>query len=270
MKHIPKKSLGQNFLSSEGALTAMCKAGDINNKDLVLEIGPGKGALTKEILKKAGKVIAVEKDRELADLLREKFSQDIKNGKFELIGGDVLDFNTNTISKFKDFNYKIIANIPYNITGAILEKFLSDTVQPSCFIVLLQHEVAKRIVAKDKKESILSISIKAYGHPTYVQKVVRGSFYPTPNVDSAILAINNISRKNFKDSESENIFFSIVKAGFAHKRKKLIGNLKNYNDSITWEDVFQKISLDQNIRAEDLDLGTWISLADSVKDINNS
>ncbi len=251
-----KKSLGQNFLKSVLALHKIVEAGEVNTEDVVLEIGPGKGALTKKILERSGKVIAVEKDYELFQLLQEKFKAEIAEGKLKLISGDILEFNPQE-QGFKKGEYKIVANIPYNITGAILKKFLTDEAQPSKMVLMVQKEVAHRIVAGDKKESILSISVKAYGKPSFVMKVPARYFSPAPKVDSAVILIDDISREIFtKTGASEEKFWEIVKTGFAHKRKKLSGNLKNMNFIEKEEFMFLK-----NKRAEDLSLEQWISLA---------
>jgi 16S rRNA (adenine1518-N6/adenine1519-N6)-dimethyltransferase len=314
-----KKSLGQNFLKSELALKKIIEAGEIKRGDIILEIGPGKGALTSKLLEKlsegspcsdcSGKIIAVEKDRELFEFLKIKFSKEIAEKKLILLEDDILKFKTDEeLSKFlsgprfsgslsqpdhaknlKALRYKIIANIPYNITGAILKKFLTEKLQPERMILMVQHEVAKRIVASDKKESILSISVKAYGEPKMIMKVPARYFSPAPKVDSAIIAITNISRKNFfpplldkegvgggnsknhhlvptkigalllnkeENGIAEEKFWEIVKAGFAHKRKKLSSNLKNII-------LCQRPSLTAlgNKRAEDLTLEDWILLA---------
>ncbi|MFA6257622.1 MAG: 16S rRNA (adenine(1518)-N(6)/adenine(1519)-N(6))-dimethyltransferase RsmA [Candidatus Paceibacterota bacterium] len=302
--HKAKKSLGQNFLKSELALRKIIEAGEIKSDDVILEIGPGKGALTKKLLEKSGTVIAVEKDRELFEFLKEKFEKEILENKLILINEDILDFNINqVIQKFfsgprfsgslsrpdhsKNFespDFKIIANIPYNITGAILKKFLGGLHQPELMVLMVQHEVAKRIVGKGSnpstplrvKESILSISVKAYGEPKMIMKVDKRYFSPAPKVDSAIISIKNISREKFTSPQPspykreggngtvqnkslnnqifEEKFWEIVKAGFAHKRKKLSSNLKNVCQSLALADL-------KNKRAEDLTLEDWIILA---------
>jgi 16S rRNA (adenine1518-N6/adenine1519-N6)-dimethyltransferase len=279
-----KKSLGQNFLKSEMALKKIIEAGEIKPDDIILEIGPGKGALTKQLLAYSCQLIAVEKDKDLCELLKNKFEKEISTGQLKLINGDILDFDLSY--HLKAISYKLIANIPYNITGAILKKFLTEKNQPERMILMVQHEVAKRIVASDKKESILSISVKAYGEPKMIMKVPARYFSPSPKVDSAIIAIKNISRKNFLppllDKEGvgsgnsknhhlaptkvgalllnkeenridEEKFWEIVKTGFAHKRKKLSGNLKS----------LKSVKLGQlgDKRAEDLTLADWINLA---------
>ncbi|MBX4206380.1 16S rRNA (adenine(1518)-N(6)/adenine(1519)-N(6))-dimethyltransferase RsmA [Candidatus Parcubacteria bacterium] len=252
-----KKSLGQHFLRSTRALDAIIEAGDVRENDAVLEIGPGEGVLTKKLLAAGASVLAIEKDDELFNLLGEKFGGEIRRGKLVLEHGDVLDFNpAKPIAK----SYKLIANIPYNITGAILEKFLSAEHQPSAMVLLVQDEVARRIVARDGKESILSISVKAYGTPRYVEKVLAGSFAPAPSVNSAIIAIGGISKAFFRGF-SEEFFFSVLKAGFKSKRKKLSSNLSALFGREKVENAFQKLALNPNIRAEDVSLETWGQIA---------
>src|SRR3989338_1559210 len=203
MQYKAKKSLGQNFLKSKPALRKIIEAGEIRKDDVILEIGPGKGKLTSKLLEKSNCVIAVEKDRELFEFLKIKFEKEIRNKKLILIEDDCLNFNP------KNYNldartYKLISNIPYNITGAILKKFLTDKNQPERMVLLVQREVAQRITTpspsstgRGGKESILSISVKAYGEPKMIMKVPARYFSPAPKVDSAVIAINNISRKNF-------------------------------------------------------------------------
>lgn len=265
MPHRAKKSLGQNFLRSGSVLHSIVSAGDVKNKDTVLEIGPGKGALTEALLEAGGNVIAVEKDRLLIPYLSEKFEKEIKTGKLKLIEKDILEFNP-TDANLKSGEYKLIANIPYYITGAILEKFLEEKTRPSTIVFLVQKEVADRIVARDKKESILSISVKAFGIPKNVLKVSKKAFSPQPKVDSAVLKISDISHKYFDDwgiSEDQAIkkFFDIVHAGFAHKRKLLARNLEKAVNKELISKAFSKLELPQSVRAEDLSPERWLSLA---------
>ncbi|HPS21496.1 MAG TPA: 16S rRNA (adenine(1518)-N(6)/adenine(1519)-N(6))-dimethyltransferase RsmA [Candidatus Paceibacterota bacterium] len=256
IKHKAKKSLGQNFLKSVSALNKIIEAGEISDQDIILEIGPGKGALTEKILEKVypfgtGLVIAVEKDRDLFALLSEKFSKEILAKKLILLESDILDFDIAKIIKNK--KYKIIANIPYNITGAILKKFLTEKNQPELMVLMVQNEVAQRVIARDKKESILSISVKAYGEPKIITKVPARYFSPAPKVDSAVLLIKNISRNFFEENKiSEKNFWEVIHAGFAHKRKKLSNNLKNI--------IPKEKNLYLNNRAEELPLDDWLKL----------
>ncbi len=251
-----KKSLGQNFLKSEKALNQIIESGELAFGDKVLEIGPGLGALTTKLLESGAKVIGVEKDDELYKELQTTFKIQIEKGGLELVHGDILEFTPG-----KD-GYKLIANIPYNITGAILEKFLSASNQPELMVILVQKEVAERIVAKEGKESILSISVKVYGEPRFIDTVKAGSFVPAPSVDSAILAIYGISKQFFKENGvSEEHFFNVLRSGFASKRKKLSSNLGRVFDKAKVLKIFTELELDENTRAEDVDLEGWKSLS---------
>ena len=252
---LPKKHFGQNFLTSIPARIAIVKAGNLTSSDTILEIGPGKGFLTEELLNTGAKIIALEKDAELLPILTDKFSS-YKN--FNLIEGDALTY------KPENKKYKLIANIPYYITGAILEHYLSNKNQPSQMVVLIQKEVAERVVAKDKKESILSLSVKAYGDPKIVYRVNKGSFNPVPSVDSAVLSVENISRKNFNNQYQEAIFFKLVKSGFAHKRKYLISNLRDAFKNEKLENLFEEVGISLKVRAEDIPLSSWLSLSKKI------
>ena len=255
-----KKSLGQHFLTSTGAVDAIIDAADIVGDDIVLEIGPGKGVLTEKLVFFAGKVIAVEKDRDLIPVLEEKFKKEIKKGRFELLERDVLEFDPSVL-EFYDSKYKLVANIPYYITGQLIRKFLEAKFQPERMVLMLQKEVAERIVAKDGKESVLSISVKAYGTPHYIQTVKAGSFFPIPNVDSAILLIDNISKDFFEDTVSEEDFFKMLKSGFKSKRKKLSSNLTEVADKEKIKEIFEQRGISDNIRAEDIPYLEWKELA---------
>jgi 16S rRNA (adenine1518-N6/adenine1519-N6)-dimethyltransferase len=276
--HKAKKSMGQNFLKSKEALLKMCKAGEVNNKDIIVEIGPGKGALTEKLLVHVGhgqgKVIAIEKDRDLMDILVEKFTQEIKNGKLILLNEDILGFDPAKYG-LKEGGYKIIANIPYNITGSIIRRFLSEVNRPNTMTLLVQKEVAERVCVhvghghREGKESILSLSVKAYGEPKYIMKVHKRFFSPSPKVDSAIISINNISGKIFDNNKKkEENFFKIIKAGFAHKRKVLCKNLEVGLPDI--EDIKEKIGkiftelkIDTKARAEDVPFQKWLQITES-------
>ncbi|MDP2641936.1 MAG: 16S rRNA (adenine(1518)-N(6)/adenine(1519)-N(6))-dimethyltransferase RsmA [bacterium] len=267
-----KKSLGQHFLRSERALSVIIETGDLKDGETVLEIGPGEGVLTEKLLGARCLVLAVEKDDNLFESLKEKFKKEISSKQLILIHDDILNF------EFRSYNlaprtYKLVANIPYHITGALLEKFLSAQYQPETMVLLVQKEVAQRIIGlfgskASKKESILSISVKVYGAPRYVETVKAGSFVPMPKVDSAIILIENIS-KNFFGSKaskiSEDDFFKILKAGFRAKRKKLSSNLSTiFPKSIVLE-AFRELKLNENTRAEDLNVEIWQKLTLLIK-----
>lgn len=258
-KITPKKSLGQNFLHSEAIIKDIVRAGNLSKKDTVLEVGPGKGILTAELLKTAGKVISVEKDDRLIPFLEEQFKKEISEGKFTLVHDDILSVDPSDYG-LQTTNYKLVANIPYYITGQIFRKFLSGENNPSSIVLLVQKEVAERIITRDSKESILSLSVKAYGEPTYVRTVSAGNFFPKPNVDSAVLAIKHISKKFF-NGFSEDLFFKIIKTGFGQKRKMLLGNLKKEFEKEVLEKAFVKCEIDEKARAEDLPIEKWGELA---------
>lgn len=257
---IPKKSLGQNFLNSERVVSRICETIEATVKDTILEIGPGLGALTKKFIELPGKVVAIEKDDQLFDILNEKFKKEIKNQKLTLINKDIIDFDPKTLKKIEVHDYIIAANIPYNITGLIIRKFLSEEFQPKKMILLIQSEVATRILARDNKESLLSISVKVYGTPKLVTKVARGNFNPVPRVDSAVIKIENISRKNFINEQFEKKFFEIIHAGFAHKRKVLIKNLLDagLGNRALLEKIFSERKLTLTVRSEELTVDDWI------------
>ncbi|MFZ4500103.1 MAG: 16S rRNA (adenine(1518)-N(6)/adenine(1519)-N(6))-dimethyltransferase RsmA [Minisyncoccia bacterium] len=276
-----KKSLGQHFLKSEKALSQIVDASDPAANDIILEIGPGHGVLTERLLSFAGKVIAVEKDKDLIPVLEERFADAIAKGKLEILHKDILEFDPELFSFYKDHPYKLVANIPYYITGAIIEKFLSTPYLPERMVLLMQKEVAERIIARqpsgsgqarDKKESILSIAVKAYGIPKIVGKVAPGSFVPPPTVDSAILLIENISRDFFIDPTTKSVlcnealFFKVLKGVFGKKRKQIGGSLAElFNDKELALRALEDSSIDSKTRPEDIALATWKILTQALE-----
>lgn len=256
-----KKSLGQNFLIAPQSIQTTVNAGQISPDDSILEIGPGTGALTKELLLQAKKVIAVEKDASLVAELQETFAQEIADGRLVLVEGDILEIDFTSLG-LEDHAYKVVANIPYYITGILIRTLLTNTIQPSLVILIVQKEIAERI-AREKKESILSLSVKAYGTPRYVGTIKAGAFRPIPKVDSAILAIENISRDFFTDV-NEGRFFEILKAGFSSKRKYLLNNLQKVADRKELLRIYSELHIDEKVRAEDMSLGTWRELTEKI------
>ncbi len=255
-----KKSLGQHFLKSHLVIKKIVTAANLLSSDTVLEIGPGEGILTKTLLQNVQKVVAIEKDDALFEQLKVTFAKEIEQQKLYLVHGDILDFNL-TSAGLTFASYKIVANIPYYITGVFLRRFLSCKEYPQSMTLLVQKEVADRIVAKNRKESLLSISIKAYGIPQYITTVGAGNFSPPPKVDSAILSIQQISKNHFKNVP-EDLFFEIVRAGFAHKRKQLGANLRTVLKKTTSSEKTLSIcGIPQKARAEDIALSDWMCLA---------
>ncbi len=256
-----KKSLGQNFLTNTGIVASIVDAASIIPLETVLEIGPGKGILTQELLKRGAKVIAVEKDDELIPFLEEKFKKEIDEKQLILIHDDILNLESAKNTAFNLKDYKLVANIPYYITGLIIRKFLTTKNQPKQMVLLVQKEVAERIIAENGKQSLLSVSVKVYGTPKYIKTVKAGSFTPAPKVDSAILLIDNIS-KNFFNNITEERFFEVLHAGFAHKRKQLFGNLRAVFDENILREKMKMAEIPENTRAEDLSLENWRKLSE--------
>ncbi len=252
-----KKSLGQHFLNNSHVPVLIVEAGHVEKGDIVLEIGPGTGILTRELLKKGALVTALEADIRAVELLRESFSNEIIAQKLTLIHGDVRTLDLSALG-LRPRAYKLIANIPYYITGFLFRMFLEHDIQPSIMVFLVQKEVAERI-ARDTKESLLSLSVKVFGTPRYVQTVKKGNFTPAPKVDSAIIAISNISKDNFRDIPQE-FFFTVLHEGFKSKRKQLFGNLTTLIDRDALTNVFASIPLSEKIRGEDVSTAEWLVL----------
>jgi 16S rRNA (adenine1518-N6/adenine1519-N6)-dimethyltransferase len=245
-----KKSLGQNFLQNKHYLRIIAEAGQLAASDLVLEVGPGTGNLTEYLLASGAKVLAIEKDHRMIEILVTRFAKEIASGHLTLENKDIL-----SIEAPKE-PYKLIGNIPYYITGQIIRRFLSDQNQPEIIVFLLQKEVVTRIIARDGKESLLSLGVKAYGTPKLIATVSAGNFVPKPKVDSAILAIEDISHRHFgKDKKAGQRFFDLLKKGFAQKRKLLRSNLG------LAEGILEKCDLPEKVRAEDLKIEEWLRLA---------
>ncbi|MDB5237051.1 MAG: Ribosomal small subunit methyltransferase [Parcubacteria group bacterium] len=256
MAFLAKKSLGQNFLMHPQIAERIVDAAKLPEGATVFEIGPGTGMLTRALLAKARKVIAIEADDALAPQLEETFATEIANGTLQLIHGDVREFDPSTI----EGEYHLIANIPYYITGEIIRSFLTAAHKPASMVLLVQKEVAER-VARSKKESLLSLAVKVFGKPEYCFTVPRGAFRPAPNVDSAVLAIRNIDPNMLSGPNAEERFFSILRAGFAHKRKRLAKNLEAVASAEHIANAFEAAALNKDIRPEDVSLGTWRTLA---------
>jgi 16S rRNA (adenine1518-N6/adenine1519-N6)-dimethyltransferase len=254
--------LGQHFLTGQWAARSLADCINIKPHETVLEIGPGTGALTRELLARGAHILAVEKDEALVLQLEETFAHEIAHGALRIIAADIRDFSPEQ-NGLKSGAYCLAANIPYYITGEILRKFLGTKSPPRALALLVQKEVAERVLARDDKESILSISVKVYGTPRIVAKVSRGNFSPPPSVDSAILLIDNVS-KRFFDGIDEEDFFTVVRAGFASKRKYLANNL---GARFGKEHALQALAvcdIAPKARAENITLEAWKLLARKI------
>lgn len=246
----PFKGFGQNFLINAGVLNKVIEAADIKGDDIILEVGPGLGILTKELAKRARKVVAVEKDRKMVEILKEELKE---FNNVEIIEEDILSFN------FLEPKFKVVANLPYYITSPVIRKFLEGDIKPELMVLMVQKEVGQRIC--DRRMSILSVSIQFYAKPEIVSYVSKGSFYPSPKIDSAILKISNIKKPDI----DIDLFFKIVKAGFSQPRKKLINNLVSQleiNREVA-ESWLLKNNIKLNQRAETLSVNDWMLLTTS-------
>ncbi len=252
-----KKSLGQNFLRSSAALEAIVNCSEIKVGEVVIEIGPGEGVLTEKILAAGAKLTAIEKDDRLIEILETNFAKEIDEKRFQLLHADVTDVDFEQFRK-EGQGYKVIANIPYYITGLIMRKLIDDNVATS-LTLLVQKEVAERACARDGKESLLSLSIQSYGVAKYIKTVPRGSFAPMPNVDSAIIYIKKYENNVFKNQKERDYFFELIHAGFAHKRKTLMHNLKTFNEKTSKNTEWIK-HVDEKVRAEDVHFEDWVRL----------
>jgi 16S rRNA (adenine1518-N6/adenine1519-N6)-dimethyltransferase len=250
-----KQNLGQNFLMHQATADRIADVAKLTNDTAVLEIGPGTGMLTESLLARAGLVIAVETDPELIPTLEERFAPEITDKRLRLVLGDIRSFELASLPP----QYVVVANIPYYITGEIIRFLLSSKQRPRSITILVQKEVAVRIV-RDPKESLLSLSVKVYGNPSYAFTVPRGAFRPAPSVDSAVLHIADITSP-FATKKEEDHFFTILHAGFAHKRKRLAKNLEAVASPEVIGCAFALVGLGENVRSEEVPLASWKSLA---------
>jgi 16S rRNA (adenine1518-N6/adenine1519-N6)-dimethyltransferase len=258
-----KKSLGQNFLTSDVVPGWMCDAGTVSPGDIVLEIGPGTGALTRVLLARGATVHAVETDDRALLVLTTTFADAITSGRLTLHRGDVRDYDLAGL--VADFGtYKIIANIPYYVSGFLLRTCLELPHPPSVLVFLMQKEVVARIT-RDKKQSLLSLSVAVYGEPRYYKTVSRGHFNPPPKVDSAILAVTNISHDAVPNATDRDAFFHLLHLGLGQRRKQLVGNLSTFYTRQVIEGAFATLSIKPHVRGEDLNLDTWLRLFRHLK-----
>jgi len=261
MKIIPKKSLGQNFLRDADIVQKIIKSADLKTDETVVEIGSGEGALTEELGHVCRQVIAVEIDKRLVEKLRKKFQ---KKNNIEIIEGDVMEkkfFRLITKSKFNFRSYRVIANIPYYITSPIIRLFLEAEFPPEEMILMVQKEVAERIVAQPGQMSILAVSVQYYAKPEILFTVPREAFYPMPEVDSAVLKISNFKFR-IPDFQRKN-FFRIVRVGFCAKRKTLANNLSNslHLDKKNTEEKLSSLNFLPTVRAQELNADDWQKIA---------
>ncbi|MEB3829277.1 16S rRNA (adenine(1518)-N(6)/adenine(1519)-N(6))-dimethyltransferase RsmA [Phormidium sp. CCY1219] len=263
----PRKRFAQHWLRSEKVLNQILSAGQISPRDRILEIGPGTGILTQQLLTFAQSVIAVEIDRDLCQKLRQKYE---KTDNFLLLERDVLSLNiaaelAQADEKFQHPN-KVVANIPYNITGPILEKLLGKIGQPAqnpyeAIVLLLQKEVGERLVADpgSKAFGALSVRVQYLAECEYICPVPAKAFYPPPKVESAVVRLR--PRRVETPAEDPRQLESLVKVGFANKRKMLRNNLKAIVDRDRLSQFLEQLEINPQSRAEDLSVRDWVALS---------
>ena len=261
----PKRRRGQNFLIDENILKKIVSVAGITKKDTVVEIGAGLGFLTNLLSQVAKKVFAIELDKELFEILKKEVS-DKKN--IICIQDDAREVPLSTFGK-KNGSYRVVANIPYNITSQIIQKFLEGTPHPSDMILLIQKEVAERICAQPPDMSILACAVQYFAKPKILFDVSRFCFYPQPNVDSTVLRITvqgieltgSRVKPGMTKADSAH-FFRCIHAGFAQKRKFLISNLQKglHISRKELERVFGHLGIPLTIRAQELSVDQWKEL----------
>lgn len=258
----PQRSKGQNFLIEEKFYDEVVGAAELTKNDKVLEVGPGLGFLTAKLAERAGQVTAVELDDKLAELLKFTLKKQ-KIDNVQVMNGNALDLMTGS------GQYKIVANLPYNITSAFLRKFLSQAKQkPDLMVLLLQKEVAERICAEAGQMSLLAVSVQIYATAEIIDNVPAKAFYPAPEVESAIIRIR--IRNQESGIKEEKPFFQLVRIGFSAKRKKLANNLSSgFHISQTQAtDWLKKAGFRENTRAQELSVDDWVNLL-KYKNENN-
>ncbi|MCP6718447.1 MAG: 16S rRNA (adenine(1518)-N(6)/adenine(1519)-N(6))-dimethyltransferase RsmA [Patescibacteria group bacterium] len=257
----PLKKLGQNFLINEKVFEKILKTADLSSKDVVLEIGPGIGNLTLKLARKAKKVIAIEKDKKMCEILVQVLKdENIEN--VQIINHDILKLD---ISPYIKPPYKLVANLPYYITSPVIRKFLEFHKPPKLIVLMIQKEVAQRICAKPGKMSILAVSVQFYANPKIISYISKKSFWPQPKVDSAIIKI--VPKKIKVSDEFVKKFFKIIKAGFSQPRKQLVNNFSKKLG--LKKEKIKGWLLENNVkpsqRAETLSVDKWKRLTKSSK-----
>ena len=252
-----RANLGQHFLRSPSALRALATAVPVPNGACVVEVGPGKGALTSLLLQTGVSVLAVEKDAGLAAAVQATFSEAVSQERLRVVVGDIRDDDWRDMVSGP---YAVIANIPYYLTGALLRRLLDTDHQPYAIAVMVQKDVAERVVARDGKESLLSLSVRLFGEPRILRTVPRTAFSPRPSVTSAILTVTGI---HMPSRSVRDAFFSLVHRAFSGKRKQV--GKKFADDALSWR-MLRERGVRPVDRAEDISFATWRSVAEAVAD----
>ena len=261
------KSLGQNFLINDEVIENIVKSSNLSKEDMVIEIGPGLGTLTKRLLEEAGKVLCVELDKKMINILQDRFAE---NDKFEVINEDILKVDLNQIIKQnkKDNNIKnvkIVANLPYYITTPIIMKLLEEKLEIESITVMIQKEVADRLieVPGGKNTGAITYTVYYYCESEKIMEVPNSSFIPEPEVTSEVIKMN-LRKTPAVELENPKIMFMIIKSAFMQRRKTLLNALTNSKVFINKEEgtqILNKLNLDINIRAESLSIQDFANIA---------
>lgn len=254
-----KKSLGQNFMIEEAALRKMIEAAQLDSDDVVLEIGPGLGALTDKLVDTARRVVAVEIDQRFVPYLTDRYAD---RAHVEIVQADILNVDVCALLGDDAADYKVVANLPYYITSPILRLLLEGACPPSLLVVTVQHEVGQRITAKPNDMNLLAVGVQFYGTPQTTAKLKPGHFFPAPNVDSAVVRIEPHSDGPPLRGKERERFFEIARAGFSQPRKQLHNSL-SAGLHLASEDVVNWLAaagIDARRRAETLTIAEWLDL----------
>jgi 16S rRNA (adenine1518-N6/adenine1519-N6)-dimethyltransferase len=260
----PKKALGQNFLVDPNYIRKITQAAEIHPNDTILEIGPGHGLLTRALAEKAHRVIAIELDQTLFRILEEKLS-DLKN--IELIRADAMTFDYHRL----EGPLKVVANLPYHIATPLIFRLMEIRKKLTCMVLMLQKEVAQRIVAcpGSKSYGVLSVTLQYNTDPRILFTVPRTCFFPRPKVDSAVISLKVLSEPRWPVKD-ENWFLRVLRAGFSHRRKFLSNALLDGQFSLELIDqAFQKANIDPRRRAETLSPAEFCTLADCLFELQS-
>lgn len=256
----PRKGLGQHFLTDPGILQGIVAAAELSSEAVVIEVGPGAGTLTAVLAAAAGRVIAIELDETLARMLAELYGDD---PHVFIIQGDALELSPTELLNSSGglAPYYLIANIPYYITGALLRHFLEAESPPLRAVLTVQLDVARRIVAKPPKMSLLAVSVQVYARATIVRRLAPGAFTPPPKVASAVIRLDPHPTPLLTAAERD-FFFGVVKAGFGQKRKTLRNSLAAglQRPPAEIEEALTAAGLQPRQRAQELDVARWLRL----------
>ncbi len=255
------KKLGQNFLINQEIIDEIVQKSEITNEDVVIEIGPGLGSLTKALLGKAKKVVVIELDPNMVDVLKSRFLND----NLEIVFGDVLKVDLNEIIG-KETSVKVVANLPYYITTPIIMKLLEERYKFKSITVMVQKEVGERICSEPgtKEYGAITIAVKYYSVPQIIIDVPKENFLPSPEVDSCVIKLDILEAPsvNVKDEDK---FFEIVRNGFNHRRKTISNSLSSGNvDKENIINILNKLNINEKLRAENLSIQDFANIANEL------